>query len=101
MCAIKEVKESSVCVCFFFFHASNFALSCQLSRMKAVPVYAVPYRGEVSLSPPQTDRSRLNIKLYIPVHTACLGSQTSLSHLIKQSSSSRVVFKARGKDKAK
>lgn len=65
--------------------------------MKAVPVYEALYRGEVSLSPPQTPTAAgLNVKLYVPVHTDCLGNQTSLSHLIKQSSSSGVVFKARG-----
>lgn len=55
---------------FSFFPPYNSALSCQLSRMKAVPVYEVLYRGKGSLSPPQTDRSRLNVKLYVPVHTA-------------------------------
>lgn len=58
MCAIKnsEVKEGRFNVFFSlsFFPPSNSARSCQLSRMKAVSVYEVLHRGEVSLSPPQT-----------------------------------------------
>lgn len=44
----------------------------------------------------------MNVKLYVPVHTTRLGSQTSRSHLIKQSSNSGAAFKKQVlKDKAK